>query len=737
MEGSAVVWSLEEIHDRLAHGVIADKDDLMGMGECLNLLEALEACKVEEAQTCRRISQSKQLLNALILGESLDPEADWAHLRALLSEVIAGILDTPATNPPNLEEEAQIPLEMNDDVALFFEMAEQESTCAREESLSEDRPQPLGDPELAREFIEEAREHLESIELHMIALENNPTDAEVINAVFRPFHSIKGVSGFLNLTEVHQLSHEVENLLDMARSGKLTINERVIDVVLNSVDVLKMLLEQLETALDGDGLSPPPCPLVPPLIEAVRALQSGDRDAPKSSETQPSKKLGTILIEKGLADEHVIQEALTRSSQRGTRLGEELVAMGVVSEKQLNEALQEQAHFKETSSVRVDTLKLDNLVDMVGELVIAQSMVLQNQDVQRIRDQKLHKDMSRLGRITAELQRIVLSMRMVPIRGTFQKLIRLVRDLSKKSGKDAVLEMSGEETEIDRNMIELIYEPLVHMIRNSMDHGIESPEERIQAGKPGQGKINLSAEQKGGNILIQVRDDGRGLDGDKIYRRALERGIIAPGDKLDERSIYELIFHPGFSTKDAVTEVSGRGVGMDVVKESVDRLRGKIEISNTQGQGSQFTLKLPLTMAIIDGMIIRVGEERFIVPTTALKESLRPSRDSYYTVQGKGEMIRVRENLMPLIRLHKIFQVEPLCCNPWEGLLLVVNEDNRFYSLLADEILGRQEVVIKNLGSTLRNLKGISGGAILGDGRVALILDVKGLVSLYEEGRQA
>ncbi|MCE5243368.1 MAG: chemotaxis protein CheA, partial [Desulfobacteraceae bacterium] len=384
-------------------------------------------------------------------------------------------------------------------------------------------------------------------------------------------------------------------------------------------------------------------------------------------------------------------------------------------------------------SVRIDTLKLDNLVDMVGELVIAQSMVLQNPDVLRIKDQKLQKDSVQLTRITAELQRISMSMRMVPIKSTFQKMIRLVRDLAKKSGKEVSLEMKGEETEIDRNMVEEIYEPLVHMIRNSVDHGLETPEERKKAGKHPSGTILIAAEQKGGNIVIDIHDDGRGLDAQKIRAKGIERGIIAADDVLDEKAIYELILHPGFSTKDTVTEVSGRGVGMDVVKKSVENLRGKMEINSAAGKGTQIQLKLPLTMAIIDGMIVRVGDERYVVPTIAMKESLRPARETYLTVQGRGEMIKVRNSLMPLVRLHKILQVEPRFHNPWEALLLVVSEGKHSYCLLADEIVGRQEVVIKSLGGSLRQLVGISGGAILGDGKVALIIDVKGVVSLYED----
>jgi two-component system chemotaxis sensor kinase CheA len=322
---------------------------------------------------------------------------------------------------------------------------------------------------------------------------------------------------------------------------------------------------------------------------------------------------------------------------------------------------------------------------------------------------------------------------MVPIKSTFQKMIRLVHDLSRKSGKEVVLTMKGEETEIDRNMVEEIYEPLVHMIRNSVDHGIEMPEERTRAGKDPTGTIFISAEQKGGNIAIDIEDDGRGLDVKRIRDKAIERGIISASDQLDEKTTFDLIFHPGFSTKDTVTEVSGRGVGMDVVKKCVERLRGKIEITSQFGKGSSFHVKLPLTMAIIDGMIIQIGVERYIVPTIALKESFRPSQEAYFTVQGRGELVKVRDTLMPIVRLHSYLNEEPKHRNPWDALLMVVTEGENSYCLLADEIVDRQEVVIKSLGDMFQQLPGISGGAILGDGKIALIIDVKGIISLYEE----
>lgn len=716
MKSEEAVLSIEDLRDLLCNGVIAGVDDLMGMGECLNLLELAEEASDLPKPSRAQIGRIKEIINRLILQESQDQESDWNAIQLLLTNLL-----------PPTPSEGSFP---EADLAIFQELDSSDPEPGHDDAMRTLELPEICDPELLNDFIEEAKEHLESIELNMLSLEANPLDMEAINAVFRPFHSIKGVAGFLNLGDIHHLSHEVENLLDGARSGHIVVTEYVIDIVLNAVDILKALLRELEKPPTGSPAVRGAFSLVAPFLEKIRRIQEAETE-----EAEPvPKKLGTILVEQGVVDEEVIEAAVKASISKGTKLGEELVAMGAVSPAQVSEALNEQQTSRENvSSVRIDTQKLDNLVDMVGELVIAQSMVLQNPDVQNIRDQKLQKDIAQLGRITAELQRISLSMRMVPIKSTFQKMIRLVRDLSKKSGKNVALEMRGEETEIDRNMVEEIYEPLVHMIRNSVDHGIETPGERTNAGKRPQGTVFISAEQKGGNILIHIQDDGRGLNVEKIRARAVEHGIISTQEMLEEREIYELIFHPGFSTNEQVTEVSGRGVGMDVVKKSVERLRGKIEISSSRGRGTQFNLKLPLTMAIIDGMIVRVGEERFVVPTIALNESLRPSKDAYVTVQGKGELIRVREKLMPLIRLHEIFEVPPRCHDPWEGLLLVVNEDNRSYCLLADEIIGRQEVVIKSLGSTLRHLGGISGGAILGDGKVALIVDVKGIVSLYED----
>ena len=712
---------VREIIEQLTNGIIGGPDDLAGIGECINLIEKLEN---EVAQLPRAsvetIKRLKELFRLVILEDSSDLEHDWKEIQKLIGSLGSQLTGESfaVDSSPVLEETAALSLP-KDTISVVKELESPDSS-------------EFQDPELVKDFIEEAREHLASIELNMIALEANPGDLGVINDIFRPFHSIKGVAGFLNFKQIHHLSHEVENYLDQARSGKLHITNTAIDVVLAAVDILKSLLLDLEKPVGSEPEIPPS--QIKMLLERVKRIQQGDQEFDSDI---PVKKLGEILVDRGVIESETVEEIVEQSRSSGNKLGEHLVKEGLAEPRDVGKALREQRQIKENSAVvRIDTQKLDNLVDMVGELVIAQSMVLNNPGIEMIRDQKLQKDSAQLRRITSELQRISMSMRMVPIKSTFQKMIRLVRDLSKKSGKEVTLEMRGEETEIDRNMVEEIYEPLVHMIRNALDHGIEMPEDRLKAGKDPRGTITLSAEQKGGNIVIEIHDDGRGLDAAKIRAKAMKVGLISAADSLEEGALFELIFQPGFSTKEIVTEVSGRGVGMDVVKKSIDRLRGKIDIASTLGRGSIFQFKLPLTMAIIDGMVIRIGNERYIVPTVAMNESLRPPKESYVTVQGRGELINVRNNLMPLIRLHELFGVAPRYLNPWDALVLVVGENSKSYCLLADEIIGRQEVVIKSLGESMRHVVGVSGGAILGDGKVALIVDVKGVVSLHEGNRK-
>jgi two-component system chemotaxis sensor kinase CheA len=304
--------------------------------------------------------------------------------------------------------------------------------------------------------------------------------------------------------------------------------------------------------------------------------------------------------------------------------------------------------------------------------------------------------------------------------------------LAKNAGKVISVELIGEDTEIDRNMVDEIYNPLVHMIRNSVDHGLETPEERIKTGKPEKGLIQLKAYHRGGNVVIEITDDGRGLDKNKILKKAMKNGMIQSEDGLTDQEIYKLIFLPGLSTAEKVTDVSGRGVGMDVVRQAIEKLRGKVEIESTYGVGTTFITRFPLTLAIIDGMIVRVGTESYIIPTITIRQALRPAREAYTNVVAKGEVINAMGQLMPLIRLYELFKIEPEHKEPWDGIVVVVDSESGSKCLMVDKIIGKAEVVVKSLGESLKNIKGIAGGAILGDGRIGLIIDTEGLFELSE-----
>ncbi|WP_169704175.1 chemotaxis protein CheA [Candidatus Kuenenia stuttgartensis] len=380
-----------------------------------------------------------------------------------------------------------------------------------------------------------------------------------------------------------------------------------------------------------------------------------------------------------------------------------------------------------SETVKVDIQKIDSLVNLVGELVIANALI---KDLLENTNSTSNKNISHLGKIVKDIQDQVMSIRMVPIKSTFQKMSRLVRDVSKKAGKKVKLEVSGEETELDKSVIESIGDPLVHILRNSVDHGIEPEEERIAAGKPALGHVYLDAFHKGGNIFIEIRDDGRGLRKDKLLKKAIEKGIMSENATLTEQQIFGLIFAAGFSTAEKITDISGRGVGMDVVKKNIERLRGKVEISSEEGKGTKISIKLPLTMAIIDGMIVQVGNQKYIVPMLSIEESIRPKKDDISTIQQRGEVINVRGNILPMVRLHQWYNVEPKKYAPWEAIILIVESEGQRCGILVDDLIGQQQIVIKRLGEQFRNVKGVSGSAILGDGRVGLILDVGGIMNL-------
>ena len=591
------------------------------------------------------------------------------------------------------------------------------------EAAGKDRVQ---DESLLKDFITEGLEYIGEIELNILNLEQEPDNKDYINAIFRPFHSVKGVASFLNLDGIRTLAHDLETLLDKARNEALAVTPELIDLILDGSDTLKAMIGQLRD--DQEGREATELIDTSDIVRRIKLAEQG-ADLPKEP-----KKLGTILVEEGVINEDELQGALERSQVPPSRkLGQTLISEGMASPKDVSRALRKQAQqVTDSNTIRVDIKKLDDLIDMVGELVITQSMIRQSETLKSLGDRKIVRDISLLESITSELQRSSTVLRMIPIKQTFQRMSRLVRDLSKNSGKLVNVVTVGEDTEIDRNMVDEIYNPLVHMIRNAVDHGMEMPEDRIKAGKPERGTIKLRAFHRGGNIVLEIADDGRGLNREKICQKAIKNGLISPTDALTDQEVNRLILLPGFSTAEKITDVSGRGVGMDVVKQAVEKLRGKMDIQSTEGAGTTFVTSFPLTMAIIDGMIVKVGSERYILPTVAIRQLIRPDRAAYNCIVGEAETINVMGRLLPLVRLHTLFDIEPVNRNPWEATLVVMEGEKRSKCLLVDEILGKEEVVIKNLGESLKRIKGVSGGAILGDGNVGLILDPEGLFEMAE-----
>ncbi len=713
--------------------VTLDGGDIQSLGRIMNSIEALEGLsgQIDQPVFQGLAGAVKQYVEKLILFE----ESDVAPLEEGIG-CLQGIFRAVSREEDFKEDMGPLLKKLGAPDVVPHEGKEKETEIhdpddnARNQGAEEVLELNEEDREILSDFVSESLENLASIEVNLIDLEDDPENLEAINAIFRPFHTIKGVSGFLHLEKINKLAHGSENLLDKARDGEIRVAGSVVDLVLESVDMLKRMIQSVEEGLENGttlekGLD------INPLLDKIQSFLS-------RSDSISGKPLGEILVDEGVISKEKLEDTLKEQEKKpDKKLGEILMEEGSADPKEVVGALRSQKKFggKKTLDlqIKVDTKQLDTLVDMTGELVIAQSMLRQNETLLSVGNQKLYQNLNQLNQITSTLQKTAMSLRMVPIRSTFQKMVRLVRDLAKNFGKQVTLIMEGEDTEIDRNVVDELYEPMVHMIRNAVDHGIETPETREADGKPANGFVHLRAYHRGGNVVIEIEDDGKGLDRERILEKAKANKMVTDEVGLSDSETYNLIFQPGFSTAKEVTDVSGRGVGMDVVKKAIEKLRGRVEINSTPGQGSIFTINLPLTLAIIEGMLVRVGEERYIIPALAILESFRPEKTQYSTVKGKGEMVLVRGKLIPLIRLDRIVGTEGKYQNPWEGLVVAVEHEDHQMCLLLDELLGKEEVVIKSLGENLKHIKGLAGGAIMGDGRVGLILDIAGLFEIVRE----
>lgn len=627
------------------------------------------------------------------------------------------------------------------------------------------------------EFLTEARGHLEDSEAALLEIESDPEEMlELVDRVFRAFHTIKGVAGFMNLEDMVALAHSAETLLDCFRKELLPFSAEHISLVFEACDQMSSMLDYIA------GEEPPARLGIYELIDRLNLSanpDAGSEGAEGEPETAPEvPRIGKMLVSEGLISEQQLEDALMvqkhlKNANSPKRLGELLVDGGLINLENLKAVLIRQRgasvvegddfpfaelvvseglmtteeltktvraepapRRKKTTqgtTVKVATGRLDTLVDMVGELVIAQQMVTQDPELSVLRNPRLQRNLTQVAKITRDLQESAMSLRMVTLRSTFQKMNRLVRDVSSKAGKVVEFTVKGEDTELDRNVVEEISDPLVHLIRNAVDHGIEPPEERLERNKDPRGRIELSAYHQGGSIVIEIQDDGNGMNRDTILAKAMERGLVDQDpDDMSDSEVYKLIFQAGFSTAEQVTDISGRGVGMDVVRRNIEAMRGKIDIVSTPGAGSTFYLRLPLTLAIIDGMIVRVGSHRYVIPTLTIEQSFRPDSAKCHLISG-GEMVDVRDKLLPVHRLRDVFDLNEGYQDLGDGILVLIEGAGERSCLFVDEILGQQQVVIKQLGKTLPTTQGISGGAILGDGRVALILDTDSLMTTVAE----
>jgi two-component system chemotaxis sensor kinase CheA len=674
---SESLLAADDIVSRLAAEFILaqpGRDD--GLIPAFSLLGGLRDLLTDEPALAEPVATVQGVLERLLDGARPFDAAALAALAALLAW-LPGALEAVRLGrglPPPPGAEPAVPAGLSSRPAAEVAVP---TDVLLELQLGENR-------ELLAEFHGEAADHLQQIEAALLVLDQAPEDPEALNSIFRSFHTIKGNAGFLGLVPMQSLAHEVESLLDLARNRQLRLSPAIITEILASRDALQLLTQQVAVALEK-GQIPDQVVPVSHLIRAVKRLA-----VPAS------------------AGAHATASAVPASEPAAAA-----------------DAIEAQATVRGAAgqTVRVGIEKLDSLMDVVGELVIVQSQLIESARVVSDASSPLQRNVAQLSRITKDLQHTAMALRMIPIKPVFQKMERLARDLARSFGKKVHFTTSGEETELDRTVVEEIGDPLVHMMRNALDHGLELPEQRLAAGKSETGLVRLSAFHQGGNIVIELRDDGRGMDPERIRRKAVEKGLVAAGATLSREETLALIFAPGFSTAEKVTSVSGRGVGMDVVRRNIEKLRGAVEITSEPGQGATFRIKLPLTMAIIDGLVVRVGADRFILPSTSVQVALRPAREAITRVHDRGEVLELRGRIYPLHRLHRRLGIPGDAQEAWDGIVVLVEHSGRVSALLVDEMVSKQEVVIKNLGAFLGSLPGVAGGAILGDGNIALILD--------------
>ncbi len=550
---------------------------------------------------------------------------------------------------------------------------------------------PITD-EMIQQFLQEAESGFEKIEEILLILEKFGFEQKLLDDAYRLIHSYKGNCGFMNFKDLEKISHKVETVFDGMKNKEIPTTEEIVTVLFNVLDVIRSTTLQI-----GDSGSPvvQSCAAVLDMMDNIIPGL-----VPEKKETDPSAEAEIIGIPK---------MAKLPEIDKGAK---------ATDEKAVSKLLQ--------TDIRVNLQKVDTVINLVGELMIVSQMITSNLAIDT-ETEKNNRSAHQLNSLITELQDVAMSIRMIPLAGTFRKMVRLVRDLSKKSGKQVIFETRGEDTELDKTVVEQISDPLVHLVRNSIDHGIETPLDRETAGKPPSGRLIIEAKYEGNEVWINIIDDGRGLNRDKILAKAKERKLVGEeADEWPDSKVHKLIFEPGFSTADQVTSVSGRGVGMDVVKRNIEKVKGHVDIKSVMGQGSTIGLRIPLTLAIIDGMLLRVGKAIYTAPLLNIRESVQITPSQVTMVENK-EVVMIRKQLIPVFRLHNLHNIKPDYNRLEDGILIILEHQDDVFGLFVDELLGQYQTVIKGLSDYLGKVSGVSGCSILSNGEVSLILDVADL----------
>lgn len=599
--------------------------------------------------------------------------------------------------------------------------------------------------EVKTDFLFEASQLLNDAEQAFLALEGNKNDPELMNEIFRLAHNLKGTSRAVGFGGVAEFTHEWENLILKIKEGKIEITDSIVSLLLECNDHVSVMIKMLTMDMDAKFESHEIIAKIHLALEGkyvadnVQASTSGHavvEEVPSAElfeeETLSQEDVQTLQAFEGnlrVIGEVVDKEEKAKSffpSEHKVEAKSETKMEAAKEEKKATETAKGKGPAVEDDNIRVSLSRVEKLNNVVGELVIIQTVLNQHRD--EVENPLMLKSLSQLSKLSKEIQSISMSLRMIPLKQTFQKMQRIVRDTSKALNKKVFLELIGEETEIDKTVLEHLSDPLVHIVRNAVDHGLESTDGRLKAGKNDEGRVTLKAYHEGNNLVIEVKDDGKGINPQIIREKAIEKKVISANQHLTDDELVNLVFHPGFSTKSEVSEISGRGVGMDVVKTNIEKLSGEVKITTKVGSGSTFRVVLPLTLAIIEGMVTKIGEERYIIPLAQIYESLSPTKETLHHVNGVGECLNIRGQVLPLMRVSKAIGRNGSDRPITEQIAIIVNSEERNFAVLVDDITHQQQVVIKKLGSEIRNQKGFMGSSILGDGKPAFILD---LIELY------